>query len=70
MGNEGITEKKCLSSSTPNPIILETEQRSFCSLFVDSSLHDLPWVPKGRFKELLIQEGKGCKNKGGAARKQ
>ena len=68
-GNRGITEK-CLSSSTPNPVSLETEQKSFCSLFLDSSPHDLPWVPKGRFKELLIQEGKGCKKMGGAARKK
>ena len=25
------------------------------------SLQDLPWVPVGRFKQLLIREGRGCK---------
>ena len=25
------------------------------------SLHDLPWLPRGRFKQLLIREGRGCK---------
>ena len=34
------------------------------------SLLDLPWVPKGRFKQLLIGEGRGCRDKGGAAKKQ
>ena len=24
------------------------------------SLHDLAWVPKGRFKQLLMREGRGC----------
>ena len=24
------------------------------------SLHDLPWVPTGRFKQLLMREGMGC----------
>ena len=27
------------------------------------SLHDLPWVPMDRFKQLLIMEGKGCKTR-------
>ena len=35
-----------------------------------SSLHDLPGVPKARFIQLLIQEGRGCRDKGGTARKQ
>ena len=28
------------------------------------SLLDLPWVPKGRFKQLLIRRVKECRNKG------
>ena len=32
-------------------------------------LHNLPWVLKVRFKMLLIQEGKGLRVKGGAAKK-
>ena len=27
------------------------------------SLHDLPRVPMGRFKQLLIREGKGCETR-------
>ena len=34
------------------------------------SLLDLPWVPKGRSKQLLIREGRGCGDQGGAVRKQ
>ena len=34
------------------------------------SLLDLPWVPKGRFKELLIREGREWRNKRGAVKKQ
>ena len=26
-------------------------------------LHDLPWIPKGRFKQLLIREGSGCETR-------
>ena len=33
------------------------------------SLHDLPWVPRGRFKQLLIREGRGCGDKGGTVKK-
>ena len=33
-------------------------------------LHDLPSVPKGRFKQLLIREGRGCRDKGEAVKKQ
>ena len=27
------------------------------------SLHDLPWVPVGRVKQLLTREGRGCKTR-------
>ena len=27
------------------------------------SLHDLPWVPVGRFKQLLIRQRRGCKTR-------
>ena len=27
-----------------------------CSWFLGSSLHDLPWVPKGRFKHLILDK--------------
>ena len=27
------------------------------------SLHDLPWVPIGRFKQLLVREGRGCETR-------
>ena len=37
---------------------------------IDSNLHDLPWVPKGRFKQLLIRKGRVCRDKGGAIKKQ
>ena len=30
------------------------------------SLLDLPWVPKGRLQQLLIREGRGYRNRGGA----
>ena len=33
-------------------------------------LRHLLWIPKGRFKQLLIREGRGCKDKGGAVKKQ
>lgn len=36
----------------------------------DSSLHDLPRVPKGRFQQLLIREGRECRNKGETAKEQ
>ena len=41
-----------------------------CLLEIDSSIHDLPWVPKGRFEQLLMREGRGCRVKGGAVKKQ
>ena len=49
--------------------------KSFCvpySVFVGnrSSLHDLPWLPKCRFKHLLIREGRECRDKAGTAKKQ
>ena len=49
--------------------------KSFCvsySVFVRdrSSLHDLPWLPKGRFKHPLIREGREHRDKAGAAKKQ
>ena len=34
------------------------------------SLHGLPWVPRGRFGQLLIREGRGCRDQGGAVKKQ
>ena len=34
------------------------------------NLRDLPCVPKGRFKPLLIKEGRRCKDEGGAVKKQ
>ena len=43
---------------------------SICRRWVSSSLHDLPWVPTGRFKQLLIREGKGCRDKGRAVKKR
>ena len=39
-------------------------RRPFCSPIScrqDCSLHDLPWVPKGRFKQLLIKGGAAMK---------
>ena len=39
-------------------------------LFVGNSLHDLPWVPKGRTEPLLARKGRECRGKGGAAKKQ
>ena len=36
---------------------------------IEFSLHDLPWVPKVRFKQLLIREGRGCRNQGGAVQR-
>ena len=36
----------------------------------DASLHNLLWVPEGRSEQLLVREGRGCKDKGGAASKQ
>ena len=45
-------------------------QKAFlCSHFFDYrrqtsfSLHDLSWVSRGRFKQLLIREGRGCKTR-------
>ena len=34
------------------------------------SLHNLPGVPKGSFKQLLIKEERRCWNKGGAVKRQ
>ena len=33
-------------------------------------LWPLPWVPKCRFKQLLIREGRGCRDQGRAVKKQ
>ena len=41
-----------------------------CRKYVSYKLHDLPWVPKGRFKHLLIRKGRECGGKRGAVRKQ
>ena len=34
------------------------------------SLYDLPWVPASGFKQLLIREGRGCRDKGGTVKKK
>ena len=34
------------------------------------SLYNFPWIPKGRFKQLLIRERRGCRDKGGVFWKQ
>jgi len=34
------------------------------------SLQDLPWDPRGRFRQLLIREGSGCIDRGGRVKKQ
>ena len=51
-------------------------QKPFCtSLFLDYrkktsfSLYNLPWVPMGRLKQLLIREGTGCEDKGGTVKR-
>ena len=62
--------------------VAETEQnlwgfwtwKPFCArhfLLVRSSfgLHSLPWVPRSRFKQLLISEGRARRNQGGEAKK-
>ena len=41
-----------------------------CKKKASFSFHELPWVPKGRFKQLLIREGRECRNKEGAVKKQ
>ena len=41
-----------------------------CFWGVNFSLHDLPWVPKGWFKQMLIREGRGCRNQKRAVQKQ
>ena len=41
-----------------------------CLCGINFSLHDLPWVPKGRFKQLLNREGRGHRDQEGAVRKQ
>ena len=58
-------ENKPLSETEGGPVgFLGTEAPlSPISCRQDTSLHDLPWVPKGRFIEQLLI-------KGGAARKQ
>ena len=38
--------------------------------WISFSLLVLPWDPKGRFKQLLIREGRKHRSKGGAAKKQ
>jgi len=38
--------------------------------FLSSSLLALSFVPKGRFKYLLMREERGCRDKGEAAKKQ
>ena len=40
----------------PHHFLDYREQPSF-------SLHDLPWVPWGRFKQLLIREGRACETR-------
>ena len=33
------------------------------------SLHDLPWIPTGRFKQLLIREGGDTERQGGTVKR-
>ena len=37
---------------------------------ISVQLCELPWVPKGRFKQSLIKEGKGFRDKRGTTKKQ
>jgi len=39
-------------------------------IWASFSLHDLPCAPRGRFRQMLIREGRGCKDKGGGVKKQ
>lgn len=38
--------------------------------WVSFSLHALPWAPRGRSRQVLIRERRGCKVKGGTVKKQ
>ena len=42
----------------------------YCFWGINFSLHDLSWVPKSRFKQFLIREGRGSRDLGGAVKKQ
>ena len=51
----------------------ETQQEPVGLLYTEDflfSLHDLPWAPKGRFKQLLIKEGEKCTDEGGAVKNE
>ena len=41
-----------------------------CFSGISFSLHELPRVPKGRFRQLLIREGRGCRDRRGTVKKQ
>ena len=36
---------------------------------INFSLQDFPCIPKGRFSQLLIREGRGCRDQGGAIKR-
>ena len=77
------SRRECISSSLhlrddteQDPAGLLDTKVFLCLLFLvcrkqaSFSLHDLSWVPKGRFKQLLIREGRGCGDKAGQVKKQ
>ena len=54
------------------PLWSSREQRSFSvshflffRKWASFSLHSPPWVPRGKFRQLLIRKGRRCKDKGG-----
>ena len=51
--------EQCECETKKDPVSLPGMEAFLCpvSCRQDSSLHDIPWVPKGRFKPLLIREG-------------
>ena len=65
----------CLECSSPPhawffPSLLETKQDVMGLLGTKAFLRHLVWVPKGRFKHLLIRQGRKCRDKGGAVKKE
>ena len=74
--NKGrFADGKTMAETEQDPMGPSEEQILFCvsrSLFVRdrcyAALHTFPRVPKGRFKQLLIQEGRECRNKGEAVK--
>ena len=41
-----------------------------CFWGISLSLHDIPGVPKGRFKQLLVREWRQCRDQGEAVKRQ